>query len=63
MALPNTVKIGRKMATLEARLADAREERNAAIVERRAEGVTLEQIAAEVGLSRQQVHTLVRKAS
>lgn len=60
--LPDTVKAGRVVAQLETKLVQAKYARDLFIQNRYAAGgVTLQNIADETGLSRQQVYNIVRR--
>lgn len=59
MTLPSTTRTARRVRALEDRLLAARADRDAAIRDRRAEGVGVQQIADEVGLTRQAVYDVL----
>lgn len=59
MTLPSTTRTARRVRALEDRLLAARSDRDAAIRDRRAEGVGVQQIADEVGLTRQAVYDVL----
>lgn len=58
-ALPSTVRAGRKVTELEDRLLVARAARDAAIRDAWAREVPVQQIAEEVGLTRQAVYNVL----
>jgi len=59
MTLPSTTRTARRVRALEDRLLSARADRDAAIRDRRNEGVGVQQIADEVGLTRQAVYDVL----
>ena len=59
MTLPSTTRTARRVRALEDRLLAARADRDAAIRDRRNEGVGVQQIADEVGLTRQAVYDVL----
>ena len=59
MTLPSTTRTARRVRALEDRLLAARSDRDAAIRDRRNEGVGVQQIADEVGLTRQAVYDVL----
>lgn len=59
MTLPSTTRTARRVRMLEDRLLSARADRDAAIRDRRAEGIGVQQIADEVGLTRQAVYDVL----
>lgn len=59
MRMPETERAARRVQALEERLVAARKDRDAAVRDRRAEGIGPTQIAQEVGLTRQAVYNIL----